>query len=212
MEAKKDISLKIVIVIFLFSFAYGVIRYNLVAGVPWKELPFFLLNKIVSLNGMILLIITFTISPLKNLGLNVSASWLRARKGLGIAGFISIFMHIVMSFLLFTPVYYGKFFEADGRLTLNAGLSMLTGVIAFLVLWFYNISFFKTGKNNSMKKVIKSRKFLLLVMPFSAFHLYFMGHKGWLAPSTWHGGIPPISLIAFSLFLISYVLNLIGRK
>ena len=212
MRKQKDISLKIVIVIFLLSFAYSVIRYNVVAGVPWKELPFFIMNKIISLNGMILLILTFTISPLKNLGVKISPAWLKARKGLGIAGFISIFIHLLMSLMLFSPAYYAKFFGADGRMTLSAALSMLTGVIAFVVFWFYNISFYKTGKDNSLKRVIKSRSFLLLVMPFTAFHLYFMGHKGWLTPSLWHGGIPPISLVAFTLFLLGYVLNLIGRK
>jgi len=31
-------------------------------------------------------------------------------------------------------------------------------------------------------------------------------------PAGWHGGMPPISLVAFSLFAVGYVINLIGRK
>jgi DMSO/TMAO reductase YedYZ heme-binding membrane subunit len=212
MKKQKDISLKVILLIFFASFSYSVIRYNVVGDVPWKELPFFILNKVFALNGILLLIFTFSISPLKNLNVSIPPSWTAAKKGLGIAGFISIFFHLVMSLMLFTPAYYGKFFDPSEKLTLNAGLSMLSGLIAFVVLWFYNISFFKTGKNNSLKRIIKSKKFLLLVMPFTALHIFFMGYPGWLKPESWHGGIPPISLVAFSFFVAGYLLNLIGRK
>jgi DMSO/TMAO reductase YedYZ heme-binding membrane subunit len=212
MKEQKDISLKAVLLTFAASLLYSVIRYNIVGGVEWKELPLFILNKVFALNGILLLIFTFSVSPLKNLSFNIPQSWLNARKGLGIAGFISIFIHLIMSLLLFTPAYYGKFFDLSGKLTLNAGLSMLTGVIAFVILWFYNISFFKTGKNNDLKRIIKSRSFLLLVMPFSALHIFFMGYKGWLNPAGWHGGMPPISLVAFFFFVAGYFLNLAGRK
>ena len=36
--------------------------------------------------------------------------------------------------------------------------------------------------------------------------------KGWLAPAGWHGGLPPISLVAFAFFAIGYVINLFGRE
>ena len=208
----KHFSAKVILSILFFSLLYGIIRYHFVGGIPWKELPFFIMNKAVALNGMILLIFTFTIGPLKNLGLPVSTNWMRARKALGIAGFISVFIHMIMSLMLFHPAYYAKFFEPDGRMTLNSGLSMLFGVLAFAVLWFYNLSFYKPGKDKEVTKVIKSRQFLLLVMPFAAVHLFFMGFKGWLNPAGWQGGIPPISLIAFTLFVVGYLINLIGRK
>jgi hypothetical protein len=38
-----------------------------------------------------------------------------------------------------------------------------------------------------------------------------MGYAGWLKPAGWHGGLPPISLVAFSVFAIMYVANLFGR-
>ncbi len=211
-SASKGFSTKVIVVVFIVTLLYTVVRYNIFGGVAWKELSFFIMNKAVSLNGIILLIITFSISPLKNMGVKVSNPWLKSRKALGMAGFISIFIHMIMSLMLFTPAYYGKFFEASGRMTLDAGLSMLTGVLAFIVLWFYNISFYKSGKDKEINKVIKSRGFLLLVMPLTALHLLFMGYKGWMNPSGWNAGIPPISLIAFVAFLIGYLINLIGRK
>ncbi len=210
MENKKDFL--IYIIIFLFSFSYAVVRYDVFAGVPWSQLPFFIMNKVMAFSGTILLIITFTISPLKNLGVNIPSSWLTARKGMGITGFASIFVHVLINLLIFSPAYYGKFFDANNLLTLNAGLSMLSGVLAFVILWLYNISFFKPDKNIGLNKVLKSKGFLLVFLPLAAFHMFFMGYEGWLTPSKWQGGIPPISLVTFSLFFTGYILNIVGRK
>jgi hypothetical protein len=43
-------------------------------------------------------------------------------------------------------------------------------------------------------------------------HLFFMGYQGWLKPAGWHGGMPPISLVAFTFFVVAYIINLVGRK
>jgi DMSO/TMAO reductase YedYZ heme-binding membrane subunit len=212
LERRNCFSSKVIIVIFLFSLLYSIVRYHIYGGVPWKEFPIFIMNKVVSLNGIILLIITFSITPLKNLGVKVPANWLKSRKALGMTGFIFVFIHMVMSFLLFSPAYYSKFFEDSGRMTLNSSLSMLFGVLAFIVLWFYNLSFYKQGKDKEITRIIKSRNFLLLVMPFTALHLFFMGYKGWGNPSGWHAGIPPISLVAFIFFTVGYLINILGRK
>jgi hypothetical protein len=98
-------------------------------------------------------------------------------------------------------------------MTLSAGLSMLGGILSFVVLWGYNLSFqSQLRKDIAFIKFITSRKFLLIAMLLSAMHLFFMGYKGWLDPSGWAGGMPPISLISFVIFLIGYIINLMGRK
>jgi hypothetical protein len=43
-------------------------------------------------------------------------------------------------------------------------------------------------------------------------HLFFMGIKGWMNPTGWNGGLPPISLVAFTFFLFGYIINFFGRK
>ena len=50
------------------------------------------------------------------------------------------------------------------------------------------------------------------VAAFGGAHLVFMGYKGWLNPSGWHGGMPPISLVAFAFFIVGYGANLLGRE
>jgi hypothetical protein len=150
---------------------------------------------------------------LNNLGAKVPEGWLNARKALGMTGFLLVLIHALISFLLFSPSVYGKFFEADGTLTLLAGLSMLGGVLAFVVLWGYNMSFQTfLREDKAFIQYITSRKFLLFALLLGGVHLIFMGYEGWLNPAGWHGGLPPVSLVAFTFGTIGYVINLFGRK
>jgi len=203
----------IISVILLLSVGYAILRYHIAGPVPWKDFPFFILNKGISLAAFIMLTCNFGLGPLKNLGANVPAGWLNARKALGMTGFLLVLIHSLMSFMLFSPSVYAKFFEANGTLTLLGGLSMLGGVLAFVVLWGYNMSF-QTNLREDKKFIqfITSRTFLLWAMLLGASHLIFMGYQGWLNVSSWHGGLPPISLLAIAIFAVGYVANLLGRK
>jgi hypothetical protein len=195
------------------SVAYAVIRYHLVGTVPWSSFPLFILNKGICLGGMLLLGLNFGLGPLRNIGANVPDRWLDARQALGMTGFLLILFHVLMSFLLFTPDIFGKFFNSDGSLTLFGSLSMLGGVSSFVVLWAYNLSF-QTHMREDARfiRFITSRKFMLWSMLLAGGHLFFMGYEGWMNPAGWPGGLPPISLVAFSAFAIVYVINLIGRE
>ena len=139
-ESKNSAGL-IISVVLLFSIGYAIVRYHIAGPVPWKDFPFFILNKGISLAAFIMLTCNFGLGPLNNLGVKVPAGWLSARKALGMTGFLLVLIHALMSFLLFSPGVYAKFFEANGTLTLLGGLSMLGGVLAFVVLWGYNMSF-----------------------------------------------------------------------
>ena len=155
----------------------------------------------------------FAFGPAKNIGLQVPPGWLNARMAVGTTGFLLVLVHVLMSLMLFSPAIYGKFFDAKATMTLNAGLSMFTGVVAFVVLWGYNLSFKTTlREDKAFIAFITSRKFLLWALLLGAAHLFFMGYSGWLKPGGWHGGLPPISLVAFTVFVIGYVINLFGRK
>ena len=203
----------IIAVALIFSISYAIVRYHLVGPVPWKDFPFFILNKGISLAAFILLTCNFGFGPLNNLGVNVPAGWLNARKALGMTGFLLVLIHTLMSFMLFSPTVYAKFFETDGTLTLLAGLSMLGGVLAFVVLWAYNLSFqTHLREDKSFIEFITSRTFLLWAMLLGGVHLVFMGYQGWINPSGWHGGIPPVSLVAIVIGVAGYLANLLGRK
>ncbi len=140
-DVKTNSAGTIITIALVFGLAYAVLRYHIVGPVPWKDFPFFILNKGLSLSAFILLTCNFGFGPLNNLGVKVPEGWLNARKALGMTGFLLVLIHALMSFMLFSHANYGKFFEADGTLTLLAGLSMLGGVLAFVVLWAYNLAF-----------------------------------------------------------------------
>ena len=212
MKRKNAAGLIIAMTLFA-SLGYASLRYHIFGPVPWKDFPFFILNKGFSLAAFILLTFNFGLGPLKNLGVKVSEGWLNSRKALGMTGFLLVLIHALMSFMLFTPAVYAAFFEADGTLSLIGGLSMLGGILSFVVLWAYNLSFQTfLREDEAFIRFITSRRFMLAAMLLAAVHLFFMGYKGWMNPSGWHGGLPPISLVGFVIFSLGYLVNLFGRK
>ena len=132
---------KIILTTCLLSIGYAILRYHIAGPVPWKDFPFYILNKGIALSAFILLTFNFSFGPLKNLRVNVPEGLLAARKALGMTGFLLVLIHALISFLLFKPEIYSQFFLQNGTLTLLGGLSMLGGVLAFVVLWGYNLSF-----------------------------------------------------------------------
>jgi hypothetical protein len=210
---EKNATGKIIVVTCVLSLGYAVLRYHIVGSVPWKDFPFYILNKGLVLSAFILLTFNFSLGPLKNLGVNVSEKWLAARQAMGMTGFLLVLIHVFMSFMIFNSAIFGKFFKEDGSLTLFAGLSMLGGILAFVALWAYNLAFqTHLREDKAFIQFITSRTVLLIAMLFSMTHLFFMGINGWMSPGDWQGGLPPISLIAFAFFTVGYIINLIGRK
>ena len=212
-QKTSHVSTKIILTTLTLSIFYAILRYHIVGDVPWKDFPFYILNKGFSLAAFILISFNFAFGPAKKWGIPLPQSWLDARKALGMVGFLLVLVHVFMSLMLFSPAVYGKFFEADGTLTFNAGMSMLFGIFAFVSLWGYNLSFQTFLKEDTaFIAFITSRKVLLIAFLFGAIHLIFMGYKGWMHPQGWNGGLPPISLVAFALFMIAYLLNLKYRE
>lgn len=203
----------IITVTMCLSVGYAVLRYHIAGDVPWKDFPFFILNKGLCLGAFVLLTLNFALGPARNLGVRVAQSWLNARRALGMTGFLFVLMHALMSFMLFTPAVFDKFFAADGTLTATAGISMLAGVAAFVVLWAYNLSFQTfLREDKAFIGFITSRRFLIWALLLGGIHLAFMGYSGWMDPSSWQAGLPPISLVGFIIFAVGYVLYLFGRE
>jgi DMSO/TMAO reductase YedYZ heme-binding membrane subunit len=210
---KNQYSGGIIIITTVLSIGYAVLRYHIFGEVPWKDLPLYVLNKGISLSSLILLSFNFSLGPLKNVGIKIPENWLSARKSMGIAGFLFAFIHIFMSISILNPKYYSVFFMADGTLSIEGGLSLLGGILSFVFLWVYNTSFSSRLKEDKrIIAIITSRRFLIYAFFFTGVHLFFMGYKGWGDSSGWQGGLPPVSLISFTIFSLGFLINLIGRK
>ena len=210
---KNQYSGGIIVITTILSIGYAVLRYNIFGEVPWKDLPLYVLNKGISLSSLILLTLNFSLGPLKNIGLKIPEKWLSARKSMGISGFLLAFIHIFMSISILNPKYYSVYFMADGTLTIEGGLSLLGGILSFVLLWVYNTSFSsRLREDKKIIAIITSRKFLMYAFFFTGVHLFFLGYAGWGNISAWQGGLPPVSLISFAIFLLGFLINLVGRK
>tara|TARA_R110000868_G_scaffold78284_5_gene223609 strand:+ start:193 stop:852 length:660 start_codon:yes stop_codon:yes gene_type:complete len=211
-ESEQSKYKKIIWGVFGISMGYAVLRYNVVGPVPWKDMPIFVLNKGVSLAAIILLAFSFSIRPLINLGLPYLNLGLESRKVLGISGLLLTIFHVLLSFLIFNPQYYPKFFEGDNTLSVIGNFSLLSGLISFMVLGLYHWCFRNRTEGKEMLiEIITSKIFLLGLLFMLGIHLFFMGFSTWLTPAKWQGGLPPISMISFVVVLLGFVLNIFGR-
>jgi hypothetical protein len=168
-EQNKNAAAPLITGVLVLSISYAVLRYHLAGPVPWKDFPFFILNKGLSLAAFVLIACNFGFGPLRNIGAPLPESWLAARKAVGMTGFLLVLIHALMSFLLFS-------------------------------------------EDKAFISFITSRRFLLVAFVLGGAHLLFMGYAGWMKPEDWHGGLPPVSLVAFAVFAMAYIVNLFGRE
>ena len=119
----------------------------------------------------------------------------------------------IIGTVLFTPSQFPRLFVSDGTLTLLAGLSMLCGVLALVMLSAYNLSFQTfLREDRRFDRFITSRKSMYFALLLGAAHFLFLGYKDWLEPGGWQGGLPPAGLVAFMIFILGSSLSLLGRE
>jgi DMSO/TMAO reductase YedYZ heme-binding membrane subunit len=118
-------------------------------------------------------------------------------------GFFLAGVHAFLSLALLSPAYYGKYFVPDGRLNLEGEIALSVGVIALFLLLAPAITTLPM-----MPKAIGGRRWKrnqrmgYVALLFVVAHLVVLGWRGWLAPSGWNGGLPPISLVAVTAALV----------
>jgi len=197
-------------VVFGASLAYAVLRYHLAGDVPWRHFPLFILNKATSLAAVIFVACSYLIGKVIRWHDHDKALRLVVIKFSGLMGFFLAGVHALFSFCLLSPAYYGKFFDEAGRLNLQAEIAMSVGVVALFFLLSPAVTTLPM-----MPKAIggvrwkRSQNGGYAALALVVVHLVAMGFKGWLAPQGWHGGIPPVSLIAV---LVALVPLLVKRK
>ena len=91
-DSKPNSAGSLIAITLVFGLTFAVVRYHVAGAVPWKDFPFFILNKGISLSAFILLTLNFALGPLNNLGVKVSEGWLNARKALGMTGYLLVFI------------------------------------------------------------------------------------------------------------------------
>ncbi len=210
---KRELAHRIIVLTTVVSFGYAVLRYNIAGEVPWKDIPIYVLNKGISLASFFLLSLSFSLGPLRNLGVTIPDKFMETRKSLGLAGLMLVFVHSILSVSILNPLYYAMFYEENGTLSLQGGLSLLGGALAIVLLWIYHFTFRKNFiKVYPIISTLTSKKLILAIFLLVGCHLFFMGYTGWTTVHKWQAGMPPITLIGFVIFFIGFLLNLIGRR
>ena len=162
--------IKIVSIYILITLLYAIIRYNIFGGVPFHDIPTYILNKSISFT-MILLLATIIYKQIKGYKDEV-LELIRSFK-------ILTFIHILLSLSLLSKTYYSRLFTDEG-LNLFGNLTILFGILALTYMYF-----------------VKTKFNYLLFLVFIALHLVFLGVKVWFNVDKWLGYMPPISLICF---------------
>jgi len=190
-------------VLFGASLVYAIVRYHLAGDVPWHHFPLFILNKAASLAAVLFVASSYLVGKIFKWHDNDPALRLVVIKFCGLLGFFLAGAHAFFSLSLLTPAYYAKYFVEGGRLNLQGELAMSVGVIALFFLMAPAITTLpgmpKALGGWRWKRSQRAGYFALLLV---VVHLITLGWKGWLAPKGWHGGLPPISMVAVLAALI----------
>lgn len=197
--------------IFLITFSYAIIRYNIIRGTPWIELPFFISNKAIALSAVAFIAISYALGSLARFWPKIFVPALGMRKFFGLAGFGLSAVHALISVLIFTPAYYSKFFLSSGKLNLVGSLSMLFGILSFFTFACVAISSIPgIIKPTEQEKWFAIQRLGYLGLMLIFFHVLAMGLEGWLSPNGWPGGLLPISLVAAILIILTLLAKIIA--
>ena len=164
---------------------YSVLRYNVFGTVPWSSLPVFVLNKAISLSSLCLLAAAYIFRDKR-----------RARDA-GVIGFTLMLLHVVLSLAILNRTYYPKLFAGD-RLSLAGEICIVAGSIAAVLLmrpFTATLPGMRTELGDS--RWLRWQRTGYVALALIALHCAMLGVGGWIAPSTWPGGLPPISMISF---------------
>ena len=184
--------------VFGASLAYAIVRYHFAGDVEWRHFPLFILNKATSLAAVGFVACSYLIGKVIRWYNDDNALQLVVIKFCGLMGFFLAAVHALMAMTLLRPGYFAKYFDDGGRLNLQGELGMLTGIAALLFLTSPALTTLPMMPRElggwRWKRAQRLGYAALLLV---AAHMLTLGLKGWLAPKGWHGGLPPISLLAF---------------
>jgi len=218
----------IVLVLFVLTETYSVLRYNVFKGYAWHHLPIQVTNKAIcwtSLNAFALCMLpgllarmydTFQHTKMKKKP-DFLLFGLRIRKALGLLALWFLGLHIIMSLLLFNQKYYGKFFE-DPK-AYSSKLSEM-GEASFFFATFGTGFYIILGVCSlpSVGAQMTSRSWQLvygevawLALLCGTVHVLIMGVAGWTKLDKWPGGMPPITMTSVLIPMLVLFLKLVQK-
>ena len=203
------------------SFAYAAIRYVVLGPVAAAQLPLYVTNKALSLASLLCLALAIVAG--RRTRREPSEHPLHPRR-LGQAALAFATLHAVASLLLLRPSYFAAWFDERGLLLGRIEAAMLVGGVAWLLLLrlgrafrlaeFANARERETSHRSQLdagdtaRNAVQGKGFGTIILLLIAAHSALIGAHGWFEPARWHGGMPPITLLA----CVAAVLALVVRR
>lgn len=196
----------------LLTLAYATIRY-VVFG-PWNagHIPLYVLNKAISWSALWLVALALALGPLARIAPRRFARHLWRRRYFGIMGFLLASLHVMMSLPILNYGYYRQFFRQAFELTALAEFSMAMGALA----WFLLLAPL-AGSLPGAREQMSARYWQLLQkigvwgLLLGGLHVSY-GVPGWLTPSAWYGGLPPITLWSAGGVALALALRMLAPR
>ncbi|OGF50854.1 MAG: hypothetical protein A2231_12685 [Candidatus Firestonebacteria bacterium RIFOXYA2_FULL_40_8] len=151
-------------------------------------------------------------------------------KSFGISGFILAYIHILISSMMFSSVYYPEYFTAEKKITAAFGISHLFGIIFFIC--FLAAGFIMLAKKSKITAAFKIprlfgavsfagsavinlkilskklgnydavRRINYIFYVFLLIHIFILKYRKLFNADNWVNGLPSGSLVAFTITLI----------
>lgn len=172
-------------IVLCLTLAYATLRYNIFGGVSWDRWPLFITNKSLSWASLVLFSAAY-----------LTRDKARARSH-GLTGFCLLLAHVLVSFAILDQKNYAKIFS-NGALSAAGWTSILAGTagtLLFLVPALISSERMRSSLGAEQWRRLQQLGYFGLAL--TCVHLLTLGVKGWVAPHTWPGYLPPITLLSF---------------
>lgn len=175
------------------TLSYATFRYHVFSESDWTLFPLWTGNKAISWTAVSLYALAYLVEDKR-----------QARR-LGLLGFGLMIWHCLVSLVLLDPAHYAKFYEHSSLKT--AALASLAlggaGALAFcLPAW---ASMAQSKQKLGQERWLTWQRMGYAGLALTALHCLLIGWQGWLAPLSWPGGLPPITLMGFLTALLPFV-------
>ena len=191
---------------------YATLRYIIFKGVDPIHFPLYIVNKILSTAGLLLIAFSYALAKIKWLKRDDKEQENQLIKFLGLSGFSLSAIHVFISLMILSPEYYPKFY-IDGMMNFKGELSMLMGVFSiycFSIPAITTIPFMQEAVG--IKRWQRRQQIGYLGLFTGFLHVLIMGYAGWLDVGSWPGYLPPITLIATIIAAIPLALKIFSRN
>lgn len=180
-------------------------------GRPIETIYFAILFDSIALTGLTLLAASYLTGPLARLWPARCLKYRDLRKQFGLIGLAFVVFHMFIALTLLTPAYYPKMFGESGKLSELGQISMLTGVLGFVILLVIAVTSLPSVAEKMTERgwLIVQRSGLIAVI-VSVIHFIVFKWRGWFDPNHWNNGIPPGTLVVAVFILFVFLIRVIA--